>query len=390
MVREKVDYLIIGNGISGLSAANEIRKNDEKGNITIVSKEHYLTYYRVKLTEYICKDFKEEDLLVNKKDWYKEKNINVILGKIVEEVDFNNNLIKLDDGVLIEYKKLLLATGSRPFIPPIAGKFKKGVFALRSIKDLKDIQEYLLNCKNVTIIGGGLLGLEAAWAVKQLNKEVNIVEFAPYLLPKQLDEELSKKLSKKLEKLGFNIYLDSAAEEILGESKVSELKISGGRTFETDSILISSGIRPNLDLVRDTELKFNKGIIVDKYLRTNMPNVYAAGDVVEVDSTVLGLWTVGNEQGKIAGLNMVGGTKEYTLPEPYTRLEIGDIKLFSVGDINGFDKIYEYKKGEEIHHKLFTTNGKITGGILFGDIKDMFKLRKAILDGNHIENFELS
>src|SRR5699024_10117010 len=119
MVRKKVDYLIIGNGISGLSAANEIRKNDEKGNITIVSKEHYLTYYRVKLTEYICKDFKEEDLLVNKKDWYKEKNINVILGKIVEEVDFNNNLIKLDDGVLIEYKKLLLSTGSRPFVPPI-------------------------------------------------------------------------------------------------------------------------------------------------------------------------------------------------------------------------------------------------------------------------------
>src|SRR5699024_10503288 len=302
----------------------------------------------------------------------------------------NNNLIKLDDGVLIEYKKLLLSTGSRPFIPPIAGKFKKGVFALRSIKDLKDIQEYLLNCKNITIIGGGLLGLEAAWAAKQLNKEVNIVEFAPYLLHKQLDEELSKRLSKKLEKLGFNIYLNSAAEEILGKSKVSGLKVSGGRTFETDSILISSGIRPNLDLVRDTELEFNKGIIVDKYLRTNMSNVYAAGDVVEVDSTVLGLWTVGNEQGKIAGLNMAGETKEYTLSEPYTRLEIGDIKLFSMGDINEFDKIYEYKKGEEIHHKLFTTNGKITGGILFGDIKDMFKLREAILVGNHIENFELS
>lgn len=157
---------------------------------------------------------------------------------------------------------------------------------------------------------------------------MNIVEFAPYLLPKQLDEELSKRLSKKLEKLGFNIYLNSAAEEILGKSKVSGLKVSGGRTFETDSILISSGIRPNLDLVRDTELEFNKGIIVDKYLRTNMSNVYAAGDVVEVDSTVLGLWTVGNEQGKIAGLNMAGETKEYTLSEPYTRLEIGDIKLF--------------------------------------------------------------
>lgn len=387
MTNNKTNYLIIGNGISGLAAANEIRKNDEEASITMVSNESCHTYYRVKLTEYICQDFKEEDLLVNKEEWYEERNINVILNKIVEEVDFDNNLVKLDDGTVIEYNKLLLATGSRPFIPPIAGKFKRGIFALRTIRDLKDIQEYVINCKNITVIGGGLLGIEAAWSIKKLDKEVNIIEHAPYLLSKQLDEELSKKVLKKLENLGFNIYLDCAAEEILGENKAAGIKLSDGKILKTDGVLVSSGIRSNLDLVRDTKIDYNKGIIVDKYLKTNLPNVYAAGDVVEVDGMVLGLWTAGNEQGKIVGTNMTGGSEEYTSPEPYTRLEIGTLKLFSAGDVKEYDKVYEYKEGKDIHHKIFTKQDKITGGILFGDIKEMFKLRKAILEKTHVSDY---
>lgn len=384
---KNTNYLIIGNGISGLAAANEIRKNDEEAIITMVSNESCHTYYRVKLTEYICKDFKEEDLLVNKEEWYEDRNIEVILNKIVEEINFENNLVKLDDGTIIEYNKLLLATGSRPFIPPIAGKYKRGIFALRTIRDLKDVQEYLSKCKNITVIGGGLLGIEAAWSIKKLNKKVNIVEHSPYLLSKQLDEELSEKLLRYLENTGFNVYLDCAAEEILGENKATGIKLSDGKIFDTDGVLFSSGIRPNLDLVWDTKLHCNKGILVDKYLRTNLPNVYAAGDVVEVDGMVLGLWTVGNEQGKIAGTNMAGGNKEYTSPKPYTKLEIGDLKLFSAGNVKEYDKVYEYKEGKDIHHKIFTNKDRITGGILFGDIKEMFKLLKAILDKTYIYDY---
>ncbi|SHD77745.1 NADH-rubredoxin oxidoreductase (fragment) [[Clostridium] ultunense Esp] len=131
---EKVKYLIIGNGIAGLSAAKEIRNNDNQGSITMISSEAYHTYYRVRLTEYLSKDFREEELLVNKDSWYEEKNIKVLLNKIVEKIDIDNSKIRLDDGVEIGYEKLLLATGSRPFIPPIAGKFKQGVLALRSFK----------------------------------------------------------------------------------------------------------------------------------------------------------------------------------------------------------------------------------------------------------------
>lgn len=385
---KSVKYLIIGNGIAGLAAAKEIRNNDLDSTITMVSSEGMNTYYRVKLTEYIAKDFIDEELLVSKDSWYKEKNIEVILSKIIENIDIENNKIRLDDGQEISYEKLLIATGSRPFIPPINGKYKEGVFALRTIKDLYEMKEYLKPLRDVSVIGGGLLGLEAAWSLKQLGKEVNIIEFAPYLLPRQLDKEIADKLEKKLLDNGFKLYLDSQAEEILGEGKVDGIRLKDGREIESHAIVVSSGIRPNLDIVRDTNIEYDKGIKVGKDLKTNIDNIYAAGDVVEIDGMVLGLWTAGNEQGKIAGANMTGKDLKYNQPKIFTTLQIGDIKLFSAGVINDFDKVYVYKDEEkDIHHKIFTKDKKIIGVILFGDLKEINALRNAVIANMEIDEY---
>jgi len=384
----KAKYMIIGNGIAGFATAKEIRNNDKDGSIIMVSSESTLTYYRVKLTEYLSKEFVDEDLLISKESWYQEKNINVILSKIVENIDVDNSIIRLDDGQEIKYEKLLIGTGSRPFIPPINGKFKEGVFALRTLKDLHYIQDYLKSREDVAIIGGGLLGLEAAWSLKELGKNVSIIEFAPYLLPRQLDKEIADKLEEKLQQIGFKVFLGSQAEEILGEDKVTGIKLNGERTVKTDGILISSGIRPNLDLVRDTQIEYDKGIKVDKYLKTNFENIYAAGDVVEIDGMVLGLWTAGNEQGKIAGANMTGKELEYNQPKIFTSLKIGDIELFSAGIINDSDRVYEYKDIEkDIHHKIFAKNGKIVGVILFGDLKEMNNLRNAVISNIDVDEY---
>lgn len=384
----KAKYLIIGNGIAGLATAREIRNNDKDGSIIMVSNESTLTYYRVKLTEYLSKDFVDEDLLVSKESWYEEKNVTVILSKIVENINVNKNIIRLDDGQEIEYEKLLIGSGSRPFIPPINGKFKEGVFALRTLKDLHYIKDYLKSCEDVSVIGGGLLGLEAAWSLKELGKKVSIIEFAPYLLPRQLDKEIANKLEEKLEKLGFRVYLSSQAEEILGEGRSTGIKLNGERKIKSDGILISSGIRPNLDLVRDTEIEYDKGIKVDKHLKTNIDNIYAAGDVVEIDGMILGLWTAGNEQGKVAGANMTGKELEYNQPKIFTTLKIGSIELFSAGVINDFDRVYEYKDIEQdIHHKIFAKNGKIVGTILFGDLKEMNILRNAVISNIDVDKY---
>lgn len=381
-----VKYVIIGNGMAGLSAAKEIRNLDKDGNITIISSEEYLTYYRLKLSHYISKNFEDRELLIYKEDWYKKNNIEVILEKIVENIDTDKKEVRLDDGKIVTYDKLLLANGSRPFVPPITGKFKEGVFALRTLKDLRYIKNYFESCEDITVIGGGLLGLEAAWAIKQLGKNVNVVEFFPYLLPRQLDKEMADIVSKKLSDNGLKLYFDTAAEEVLGEVKAEGLRFKDGGQIKTDAVLFSAGIRPNIDLVRETPIASDKGVKVDSYLKTNIEDVYAAGDIAEVNGIVLGLWTAATEQGKIAGANMAGENREYKIPEPFTTLSIGDISLFSIGNVKDYTEVLKYDEGEN-HFRLFVTDNKLIGGILLGDISKMNSVKKAVNSNRDISDF---
>lgn len=381
-------YLIIGNGIAGLSAAKEIRNNDKEGSLTIISAEAYLTYYRVKLSRVLASKLNEDSLLVNKEEWYKDNNIDVILNSVVQRIDIEKKQVLLQDGRIYSYDKLLIATGSRPFIPPIEGSDKNGVFALRTLDDVERVQIHCIGCDTYTVLGGGLLGLEAAWSLKELGRKVNVIEFAPYLLSRQIDEEIANKLKEKFKGHGINIYTSSVAKEIIGDDIISGLKINDGEIIETNGILISAGVRPNLDLVMNTPIEYDKGIKVDLHLKTNVDNIYAAGDVIEIDGRPVGLWTAGNEQGKIAGTNMVGGDKTYTQAKLFANLKIGDIEIFSAGDITNYDAIYEYIDEEkDIHHKLFVLDKKIMGVILYGDLKQMSNLKNATISNMDIEEY---
>lgn len=380
--------MIIGNGIAGLSAAKEIRNNDKEGSLTIISAEAYLTYYRVKLSRVLASKLNEDSLLVNKEEWYKDNNIDVILNSVVQRIDIEKKQVLLQDGRIYSYDKLLIATGSRPFIPLIEGSDKNGVFALRTLDDVERVQIHCIGCDTYTVLGGGLLGLEAAWSLKELGRKVNVIEFAPYLLSIQIDEEIANKLKEKFKGHGINIYTSSVAKEIIGDDIISGLKINDGEIIETNGILISAGVRPNLDLVMNTPIEYDKGIKVDLHLKTNVDNIYAAGDVIEIDGRPVGLWTAGNEQGKIAGSNMVGGDKTYTQAKLFANLKIGDIEIFSAGDITNYDAIYEYIDEEkDIHHKLFVLDKKIMGVILYGDLKQMSNLKNATISNMDIEEY---
>ncbi len=384
----KSKYLIIGNGITGLSAAKEIRNNDKEGSITMITSESYLTYYRVKLSKALATTINHDALLVNKENWYEENNIDVILNSLVQKIDVENNQVTLQNGDTYEYEKLLIATGSRPFIPPIEGKDKNGVFALRTIDDVEKLQSHCIDCDTYTVVGAGLLGLEAAWSLKELGKKVNVVGSAPYLLDKQLDEEIGKKLEKKLKSYGINTYTSSRVKGVEGGEDASGVIINDGDVIKTDGVLFSAGVKPNLDLVKDTEILSDRGIKVDSHLKTNIDNIYAAGDVAEIDGKVMGLWTAGNEQGKIAGFNMTGGEKTYDQPKQFTNLRIGDIQIYSAGDITNFDQVYEYiDDDKDNHHKLFVLDQRIMGVILYGDLKEMNNVKNAVMNHINIEDY---
>ncbi len=373
---EKVKYLIIGNGITGLSAAEQIRKNDPKGRVLIVSEENLPTYYRVKLSHYISKDFDRDSLLVHDLKWYEDRDIELLLSSRVEQIDFKNKRV-ITQRTSVGYDKLLLANGSSPFIPPAKGQEKEGVFSLRTIQDLERIQAYLSNVEEVAIVGGGILGLEAAWAVNELGKKVSIIEFAPYLMNRQLDEPLSRELEQILKENDFEINLGVGASVINGTKKVESIELSDGRKFNCRAIIYSCGIRSNTGLFKDTPLKVERGVVVNNKFETSIEDVYAAGDVAQLNGITLGLWIAGMAQGKIAGANMSGESKEYVLEMPSTIFQISDWRIFSTGKISN-DMTSLESQVERGKLKLFFENDVLKGGVLINHDKLMAPLKGLV------------
>lgn len=385
------DYLIIGNGIAGLAAAEEIRKSDENGKILIVSKEEIPTYWRTRLSALIAKDFDKDDIYVKKEAWYQEKNIEEKLDTEVEKLDLENNKAILANGEEIEYGKVLLATGARAFVPPIKNVESKGVFAIRSLDDLISFKEYAADKKEVVIIGGGILGLEAAFSVKELGKEVSVIEASDYILNRQLDHELSKKLEKSLNEMGIKTFTGKATEEILAnDGKVSGIKLSNGEEIKADVIMVQAGVRSIIDLAKNSNLEVDRGIIVNDNLQSKKENVYAAGDCAQIGNFTIGLWTASQEMGKIVGRNMTGAKDTYEKPKPFSTLIIGNIKVFSAGMTSG-EGIEEMKAEKDGNiYKLFKKDGKFVGGILWNDIKMQNDVKDLVFNGKNLEDTKLA
>lgn len=373
---EKVDYLIIGNGITGLSAAQEIRKRDGKGRVMMISKEDMPTYYRVKLSHYISKTFERDALLVHDWKWYEDRHIELLLSNEVEQIDFQNKQVKTQKGSF-QYEKILLANGSDPFVPPAKGLEHEGVFTLRTINDLEQIQNYLSGVEKVAVVGGGILGLEAAWEIHELGKEVSIIEYAPFLMNRQLDEPLSRDLEKMLSNNGFTMYLGAGAAIISGNKKVEKIQLTDERVLQADAVLYSCGIRSNTDIFKGTPLSVDRGIVVKPTFETSIDDVYAAGDVAQFNGITLGLWTAGMAQGKIAGANMAGAKESYDVEMPSTVFHINDWKIFSTGRVSDDLQTIE-QSVEEGRLKLFFDKGRLQGGVSVNTNKWTPTLKKAV------------
>ncbi|HHV73124.1 MAG TPA: NAD(P)/FAD-dependent oxidoreductase [Thermoanaerobacterium sp.] len=382
-------FVIIGNGIAALQAAENIRKNNGESKITMISREKYNTYYRVKLSHLLGQQFDLGKLHVKPDQWYKDNNIDVLLKRNVLSVDTDKKIVKLDDGSILTYDVLIIASGSHSFVPPVKGNDKKGVYAVRSLDDVEKLNEYINGKKRGVVVGGGLLGLEAAWSLRQTGYDMTVIEFFPRLLPKQSDEEGSRIIEKIIENSGINLVLGAEVEEIIGDP-VDGVMLKNGIKIDADFVIFSAGVRPNLDAIKDSGIKINKGIVVDDFMKTNVDDVYAAGDVAEHNGKIYGLWTVALAQGRTAGLNAVGIKTVYKEVPPSSTLKVTGVDVFSSGDI--FDEAaisYRYKDGNT-YYKLFAKENKLIGAILIGDISYSTKVKKAIDSGLDLKEFLIS
>ena len=380
-------YLILGNGVAGTTAAENIRRNGATGEITIVTDEDLPFYYRVRLPDYLGNVVTESELIAKKKDWYNEKKISLKLGSRINDADPGKKHVITADGLTLTYDKLLLANGSHPFIPPIKGSDMKGVFAIHTIRDARQILRAAEKINNVVLVGGGLLGLEVANAFHKLGKNITVVEFFPRLLPRQLDSEGAARLQHFFEKMNFSFRLGTTTKEIVGDDRAEHVILKNGDVIPTEMVIISAGVRPNLKLAKMLGVNTDKGVIVDKYMQTSQADIFAAGDVIEFEGRTYGIWPAAVEQGKTAGINISGGKTAYEGTTLSNILKVAGIDLASAGEIDEENR-FESKivAVHDIYKKVVIDNGKIIGCIMLGDRKHFNRISKAISSGEDILN----
>jgi NAD(P)H-nitrite reductase large subunit len=383
------EYLIIGNGVAGTTAAENIRKLDKSGNITVVTEESTPFYYRMRLPEFISGDLTEDKLSGKKGQWYKDQGIDLRLKTHIQAADSGKRAVMTQDNHEIPYDRLLIATGSRSFIPPMKGADKKGVFALRTIQDARDIVAWAKNIQKVVLIGGGLLGLEAGNALRKLGKSLTVVEFFPRLLPRQLDVAGGGRLQKIMEGMGFSFRLGAKTQEIKGEDRVSGVLLEGGELLQAEMVIVSAGVRPAMELAKALNLDCDKGVKVDEQLRTSQPGVYAAGDVAEFKGIPYGIWTAAMEQGQIAGTNMAGGNLLYKGTVMANTLKVVGIDLASAGNIDAENKLEsKVLTDEKVYKKIVIENEQIAGCIMLGDTKGFTKITKMMSEKQNVSQIK--
>lgn len=381
-LNKKEKVVIIGGGIAAISAADAVRSKNKMAEIEIISKENIMPYYRTMLTEYLYADMTEEKLKIKKDKWYEEKNIKLITGDTVVSVAAKDKKVSLSSGRECSYDKLILATGSECFVPPIKNAALDGVFTIRSMKDTENVKEYVKKCKRAVVIGGGVLGLEAAWGLKELGLDVSVIEMMQRILPKQLDEKGSKMLEQAIVRSGVKVYKGVVVDHLEGDKKVSSVVLEKGEHIMADLVVISAGILPNKQLAVDIGIHTGRGIIVNEKMETSEKDIYACGDAAEYEGKVIGLWQVAMEQGKTAGLNASGDNAVYKEQIQPLNFDGMNIKLISIGMIGNGKECEEFIEDidtkKNIYKKLYFEENKLKGAILIGDVSKGITLIKSV------------
>jgi nitrite reductase (NADH) large subunit len=365
-------HVIVGNGVAGVTAAQGIVRADPEAEVHIFGAEPYPYYRRPLLWEFIAGQIEQDDLYFRPAAWYAERGIQLHLGVQVTALDPAAHRLTLANDSHVDYDRLLLATGGRSFIPPCEGTDKDGVFTLRTLDDALAIKTYARQSSTALVIGGGLLGLETARALHTAGLDVTVVEFFPYLLPRQLDQEGAEVLQSLLKAQGLAVVTGATTQAVLGEVCADCIRLKDTRVIEGDLVIFSTGIRSEAKLAQAAGLEVKRGIAVDGHLQTSAEDVFAAGDAAEFEGRVYGIIPPAIDQARVAAVNMVTpGSATYSGSMPATTLKVAGAELTSLGESvaegNEYTHLRHTDQAAGQYRKLVLQDGRIVGAIFLND-----------------------
>ncbi|GIP51955.1 nitrite reductase large subunit NirB [Paenibacillus vini] len=378
--REKL--VVIGNGMAGISAVEQILKLTKRFDITVFGSEPHPNYNRIMLS-YVLEGSKTiDDIVLNDLNWYRENGITLHTGTTVAKIDEQTKKVVTADGMRVPYDKVLIATGSNSFILPIPGSDKEGVVGFRDIADCNQMLEAAKTCRTAAVIGGGLLGLEAAKGLVQLGMDVTVVHLMEDLMERQLDHQAASMLKSELERQGIKFKMGAQTAELLGETRVSGLRFADDTVLDAEFVVMAVGIKPNVAVAKESGITVNRGIVVDDYMQTSMEGVYSVGECTEHRGTCYGLVAPLFEQGMVLAKHISGvEAPPYEGSVVSTKLKISGVDVFSTGEfIDGPEHTVIANKDDwkRTYKKILLKDGVMVGAVLFGDITDSAELQKLI------------
>ncbi|ENW92321.1 nitrite reductase small subunit NirD [Acinetobacter dispersus] len=391
--QEKLKLVLIGNGLAGMRCLEDLLDMaPDRYDVTVIGEEPWGNYNRIMLSPVLSGEKTIDDIMLHPHAWYRDKGIKFIADDPAIKIDRTRKVVHTEKGESVDYDRLIIATGSSPFIPPVQGVDLKGVISFRDIYDVNTMIKYCESKKNAVVIGGGLLGLEAAYGLKQRGMNVTVLHLMDRIMERQLDGRASRMLRHSIEQKGINIITEANTEALIGEEgHVCQVRLKDGTVLDADLVIFAVGIRPNIALAQSAGLRCNRGILVNDTMQTFDPSIYAVGECIEHRNQTFGLVEPLWGQAFICATHLAEhGSLTFKSPTVPTQLKVSGVDVFSAGNFEpkeDYEDIILNDDKRQIYKRVIIQKDKVIGAVLFGDTEDGMWYAELIADQTPVSTF---
>ncbi|OAM14499.1 nitrate reductase [Acinetobacter baumannii] len=392
--QDKLRLVLIGNGLAGMRCLEDLLDMaPDRYEVTVIGEEPWGNYNRIMLSPVLSGEKTIEDIMLHPPKWYDDKGINFIAGDKAVKIDRPRKVVYTEKGQTVDYDRLILATGSAPFIPPVQGVDLKGVLTFRDIYDVNTMIEYCGSKTNAVVIGSGLLGLEAAYGLKQRGMNVTVLHLMDRIMERQLDGRASQLLRHSIEQKGIQIITEANTEALIGDENghVKQIRLKDGTVLDADLVVFAVGIRPNIALAQSAGLRCNRGVLVNDTMQTFDPSIYAVGECIEHRGQTFGLVEPLWGQAFICATHLAEhGSLTFKAPTVPTQLKVSGVDVFSAGNFepkDDYEDIILNDEKRQIYKRIIIQNDRVIGAVLFGDTEDGMWYAELIADQTPVSSF---